>query len=146
MPSKRFYRINEVAEILAVPATTLRWWESVFPMFNPHRLPSGQRRFTKSDVDMAGRIKELMYIKGLKTDAAIEVLNKTYRKTAPRRPRKCTSPQEAIALLDEVLAAMEDAHAQAKIKSVEKWIKTLDIPIIHKNIRGKEYFNKEGNP
>lgn len=140
MPSKRLYRIQEVSELLSIPATTLRWWEEVFPMFNPNRLPSGQRRFTEADVKMAGRIKELLYIKGLKIDAAIEMMNKTYRKATPRRLRKCQTPQDAIALLDEVKAITEDAHALAKIKSVEKWINGLDEPIVHKNIRGKEYY------
>ena len=46
-------------------------------MFNPNRLPSGRRRFSEADVKMAGYIKELLYIKGLKVDAAIEFMNKT---------------------------------------------------------------------
>lgn len=142
MPPKQFYRIQEVSELLTIPDTTLRWWEKVFPMFNPNRLPSGQRRFTPADVKMAEKIKELLYIKGLSTDAAIKLLNKTYRKHAPRRLRKCDTPQDAIALLDEVKAITEDAHALAKIEAVEKWINRLDKPIVHKNIRGKEYYAK----
>ena len=138
--SKRLYTITEVSELLAVPATTLRWWEEVFPMFTPNRLPSGRRRFTESDVKMAEKIKELLYIKGLKVENAIILMNKTYRKSTPRRLRKCDVPQDAIALLDEVKAITEDAHALAKIEAVEKWIKELDKPIKHKNIRGKEYY------
>lgn len=142
MPSKRYYAIAEVSEMLALPATTLRYWERVFPMFNPNRLPSGQRRFTQSDVKTAAKIKELLYIKGLTIDGAIEMMNKTYRKSRPRILRKCETPQDAIALLDEVKAIIEDAHALAKIEAVEKWINGLDKPIVHKNIRGKEYYAK----
>ena len=109
-------------------------------MFNPNRLPSGRRRFTEADVKMAEKIKELLYIKGMKTESAVILMNKTYRKSAPRRLRKCKTPQDAIILLDEVGAITEDAHALAKIESVEKWIKGLDKPIKHKNIRGKEYY------
>lgn len=126
MPSKRLYRIQEVSELLSIPATTLRWWENVFPMFNPNRLPSGQRRFTTADVKMTEKIKELLYVKGLKVDAAIELLNKTYRKSRPRGLRKCTTPIEAIALLDEVKAITEDAHATAKLDSVMKYLNTLN--------------------
>ena len=125
MLTKRFYTVTEVSELLAVPASTLRWWEEVFPMFNPNRLPSGRRRFTQTDVDMAARIKELLYVKGMKTDAAIEVMNKTYRKSAPRRLRKCETPRDAIALLDEVKAITEDAHALAKIEAIEKFLNSL---------------------
>ena len=122
MPSKLYYTVTEVTELLAVPASTLRWWEEVFPMFNPNRLPSGRRRFTTADVKMAERIKELLYVKGMKTDAAIELMNKTYRKSRPRILRKCQTPQDAIALLDEVKAITEDAHALAKIEAVVKFL------------------------
>lgn len=125
MSSKRYYRIQEVSEMLSVPATTLRHWEREIPMFNPNRTTGGQRRFTAADVRMAERIKELLYIKGLKVDAAIELLNKTYRKALPRGLRKCTTPSEAIALLDEVKAITEDAHAEAKIEAVVKFLNSL---------------------
>lgn len=126
MSSKQFYTISEVSELLAVPATTLRYWESMFPIFNPNRLPSGQRRFTQEDVRMAEKIKELLYIKGLKVDAAIMLLNKTYRKYPPRQLRLCRNAAEAIALLDEVKAITEDAHALAKIEVVVNYLNTLD--------------------
>lgn len=125
MPSKHFYTVTEVSELLVVPASTLRYWEDVFPMFNPNRLPSGRRRFTPADVKMAERIKELLHVKGLKIDAAIELMNKTYRKQPPRKLRKCDTPAEAIALLDEVKAITEDAHALAKIQAVVKFLNTL---------------------
>ena len=60
MPSKRFYTVTEVSELLAVPASTLRWLEEVLHMFNPNRLPSGRRRFTEADVRMPEKIKDLL--------------------------------------------------------------------------------------
>ena len=122
---KTLYSISNVAEMLAVPATTLRYWEEVFPMFNPNRLPSGRRRFTQADAKMAERIKELLYVKGMKIDAAIEVMNKTYRKYPPRQLRKCESAHDAISLLREVKAITEDAHALAKIDAIEKFLNSL---------------------
>lgn len=124
MSSKRLYTMNQVSELISVPASTLRYWEEMFPMFNPNRLPSGRRRFTEADVKMAAKIKELLYIKGLKVENAIILMNKTYRKCAPRRLRKCETPQDAIALLDEVKVITEDAHALAKIEAVVKFLKT----------------------
>ena len=125
MSSKRYYTVTEVSEMLTVPASTLRYWEEVFPMFNPNRLPSGRRRFTEDDVRMAGKIKELLHIKGLKIENAVVVMNKTYRKTPPRRLRKCDTAQDAIILLDEVKNVTEDAHALAKIEAVTKFLNTL---------------------
>lgn len=118
MVSKRYYTVTEASELLAVPASTLRYWEEVFPMFKPNRLPSGRRRFTQADVNMAARIKELLYVKGLKIENAVEVMNKTYRKSRPRRLRLCRNNTEAIALLNEILITLEDVHAVSKIESV----------------------------
>lgn len=123
--SKRFYTVTQASELLSVPASTLRWWEEVFPMFNPNRLPSGRRRFTEADVKMAEKIKELLHVKGMKTENAVILMNKTYRKSRPRRLRKCETPQDAIALLDEVKAVLEDAHAEAKIEAVVNFLNTF---------------------
>lgn len=34
---KKFYKISEVAEILGLPASTLRFWESKFTVIKPRR-------------------------------------------------------------------------------------------------------------
>lgn len=125
MTAKRFYRIPEVSQLLSTPISTLRWWEEVFPMFKPNRTAGGHRRFTKADIKMAGKIKELLHVKGLKVDAAIEMMNKTYRKHPPRQLRLCRNAVEAIALLDEVKAITVDAHAEAKIEAVMKFLSSL---------------------
>jgi len=117
-PSKSYYRIREVAALLDIPAYTLRFWEDEFPMFNPDRTPKGQRRYTPEQVELAKRIKELLYGKGLKIDAAIKVLNATYRKCPPRRVPSCKSAPDALKLLKAVKDTLEDAHAAAKIEAV----------------------------
>lgn len=75
---------------------------------------------------MAKRIKELLYDKGLKIDAAIKVLNATYRKCPPRRVPSCKTSDDALKLLKSVRDTIENAHAAAKIKAVEGWIKQGD--------------------
>ncbi len=122
-PTKTYYRIREVAAMLDIPDYTLRFWEDEFPMFNPDRTPKGQRRYTPEQVELAKRIKELLYDKGLKIDAAIKVLNGTYRKYPPRRVPKCKSAADALKLLDTVKSTLEDAHAVARIEAIEGWIK-----------------------
>ncbi|MCI9284368.1 MAG: MerR family transcriptional regulator [Muribaculaceae bacterium] len=141
--TKQFYSIGEVSQMLEIPIYTLRFWEEEFPMFNPNRTPKGTRRFTPADIDMAEAIKSAVYDKGMKIEGAIEYLNKTYRKSKPRKLRTCKTAKDAIALLDEAKSIIEDAHVIARIEAVEKWIEALDRPIEHKNIRGKEYFQND---
>jgi DNA-binding transcriptional MerR regulator len=44
-----------------VQAHVLRYWESEFPMLAPQKNRAGQRVYRKRDVEMALRIKELLY-------------------------------------------------------------------------------------
>lgn len=39
----------------------LRYWETEFPFLNPRKSKSGQRIYTKSDIDLIGEIKRLLY-------------------------------------------------------------------------------------
>lgn len=121
--TKAYYRIREVAAMLDIQAHTLRFWEDEFPMFNPDRTPSGQRRFTPEQVELAKRIKELLYDKGLKIDAAVKVLNATYRKYPPRQKPVCRTSEDAIRLLRNVRDFLEDDHAAAKIDAVIEFCK-----------------------
>lgn len=69
---KLYYSIGEVKEITGIEAHVLRYWESEFPTFRPRKGRSGQRTYTKKDIDMIFNIKKLLYeekftIKGAKT-------------------------------------------------------------------------------
>lgn len=127
-PAKSYYRIREVAAMLDLPAYTLRFWEDEFPMLNPDRTPYGQRRYTPEQVEMARRIKELLYDRGMKIDAAIKVLNATYRSSPPRRAFSCNSSADALRLLGDVTHSLTDAFAFAKIEAVTEWIKRASTP------------------
>lgn len=70
--SKKFYRISEVAEILGIPASTLRFWESKFTVIHPRRNPGGLRTYTPADIEKIRMIYYLVKEKGLKLDAAQE--------------------------------------------------------------------------
>ena len=61
IPEKLFFKIGEVCEITGVQAHVLRYWESEFPMLAPQKNRAGQRTYRKRDVEMALRIKELLY-------------------------------------------------------------------------------------
>ncbi len=61
IPEKLFFKIGEVCELAGVQAHVLRYWESEFPMLAPQKNRAGQRVFRKRDVEIALRIKELLY-------------------------------------------------------------------------------------
>ena len=41
--SKRYYKIGDVAEILGLPVSTLRFWEKQFTVVKPRRNARGTR-------------------------------------------------------------------------------------------------------
>jgi len=68
--NKRYYRISEVAEILSIPASTLRYWEKEFTIIRPHRDGHGSRYYTPADIETIRMIHFLVKEQGLKLDAA----------------------------------------------------------------------------
>lgn len=61
IPNKLYFRIGEVADLLAVKPYVLRYWETEFPDIKPSKSKSGQRLYKRRDVEMLVRIKDLLY-------------------------------------------------------------------------------------
>lgn len=61
IPEKIFFKIGEVCDLVGVQAHVLRYWETEFPMLSPQKNRSGQRTYRRRDVEIALRIKELLY-------------------------------------------------------------------------------------
>lgn len=61
IPEKIFFKIGEVCGLVGVQAHVLRYWETEFPTLSPQKNRSGQRTYRRRDVEIALRIKELLY-------------------------------------------------------------------------------------
>jgi len=64
IPDKLFFKIGEVCDLVGVQAHVLRYWETEFPMLQPQKNRAGQRTYRRKDVEMALRIKQLLYEEG----------------------------------------------------------------------------------
>lgn len=64
IPDKLYFRIGEVARLCKVRTYVLRFWESEFPQFKPNKSGTGQRLYRRRDVEMAMRIRRLLYDEG----------------------------------------------------------------------------------
>lgn len=71
---KKYYKISEVAEILHIPASTLRFWEKSFTIIKPKRNDRGTRFYTPADIDRISLIHFLVKERGLSLKAAQEQL------------------------------------------------------------------------
>lgn len=58
---KPFFKIGEVAEILAVAPHVLRYWEQSFPGIRPTKSRGKQRLYRRSDIITLLQVKHLLY-------------------------------------------------------------------------------------
>jgi DNA-binding transcriptional MerR regulator len=84
IPDKLYFRIGEVAKLCDVPAYVLRFWESEFPHLKPHKGGTGQRLYRRRDVEMALRIKNLLYNEGYTIPGARQVFKAELRQKEPQ--------------------------------------------------------------
>ena len=61
IPDKLYFKIGEVSRIAELPTHVLRFWESEFPKIAPKRTASGQRLYTRKEVERVLAIKDLLY-------------------------------------------------------------------------------------
>lgn len=61
LPDKLYFRIGEVAEIVGVEPHVLRYWETEFRSVKPEKSRKGQRVYSRRDVDVLLKVKDLLY-------------------------------------------------------------------------------------
>lgn len=60
LPEKVYFRIGEVARLLEVATHVIRFWETEFKAIRPQKSSSGQRVYTRRDVERLATIKRLL--------------------------------------------------------------------------------------
>lgn len=123
-PTKPYYKIGEVAEMVGVGVKTLHYWETLFDQLSPARV-GNQRRYTQDDIEIVRRIAELMYRRGLRPAAAKEAME-GYRKRPPRRVPVCRSEGDALDLLRDITKMTQDEHILVRVEAIEAWLKKTD--------------------
>ena len=61
---ERLYKIGEVCRMADVQPYVLRYWETEFPSLAPNKSGGGQRLYTRREIDIILRIKQLLYSEG----------------------------------------------------------------------------------
>jgi len=75
VPAEKYHRIGEVAKILGVKTSVLRFWESQFPELHPKKTRTGQRLYSDSDIRLLKYIQRELKETGM----TIEGLRKKMR-------------------------------------------------------------------
>lgn len=102
---KKYYKISEVAEILGLPTTTLRFWEKSFTVIKPKRNAHGTRFYTQADIEKISMVNYLVKEKGLKLEAAQEEIRRNPHGTLQRHAT-ITRLKQVRDTLQEMLDAL----------------------------------------
>lgn len=70
-----YYTVTEVADMLQVKASTLRYWEKEFDFIKPKRNLKGKRFYTLVDIEKVRTIHQLVKEKGFTLQGAREHLS-----------------------------------------------------------------------
>lgn len=90
IPDKLYFRIGDVAKLCGVEAYVLRFWETEFPQLKPNKSGTGQRLYRRRDVELALRIKQLLYADGYTIAGARQVFtteSREAKKAPPAEPQ-----------------------------------------------------------
>jgi DNA-binding transcriptional MerR regulator len=134
IPDKLYFRIGDVARLCEVPAYVLRFWETEFPQLKPNKGGTGQRLYRKRDVEMALRIKSLLYDQGYTIPGARQVFKieaKAREATVPFEvpaPAPPAASAPAIMPLDGVAPALtpeKTARIESRLRALRKEMQEL---------------------
>jgi DNA-binding transcriptional MerR regulator len=100
----RLYKIGEVCKIAEVQPYVLRYWETEFPPLAPNKSGGGQRLYTRNEINVILRIKQLLYSEGFTIAGAKKKLD-----------LEIASPPDALtpaALSKDVVKALGDVKRE----------------------------------
>ena len=86
IPDKLYFRIGEAARLLGIAPYVLRFWETEFPQLRPGKGGTGQRLYRKREVELALRIKHLLYRDGYTIPGARQLLKAEARERGEQMP------------------------------------------------------------
>ena len=100
MAEKLYFKIGEACKQLDIQPYVLRYWETEFPALSPDKSKSGQRVYSRQDLAVIRRIKELLYDEGYtiagakkKLDGELESGAVSERAEAAPEPRPEPKPK-----------------------------------------------------
>lgn len=96
---KLFYSTQEVAEMLGLTESQLRYWEQEFPSINPKKAGRNIRQYTKEDIDAVKLVYHYVKECGMTISGAREVI-------------KNHKPNSSIKTTNDVIKRLKDIKAE----------------------------------
>jgi len=102
IPDKHFLKIGEVAHITSLRPSVLRYWETEFKSLNPVKSRSGQRLYTRKELELILEIKKLLYSEKLTIEGARKKLKSKVRQRESAIDETDFTSDQLVKVLHEV--------------------------------------------
>ena len=119
---KRYFSISEVAKMLEVKPSLLRFWEKQFKQIAPKTNARGKRAYKQEDIDLIRRIYDLVKVQGLTLEGARKslVARKGEAKERGVQAKMATQPSEPATSAQALANAASQEEAVAKLKKIRQ--------------------------
>jgi DNA-binding transcriptional MerR regulator len=103
IPDKLYFKIGEVAEIVSLRPSVLRYWETEFEVLKPVKSRTGQRLYSKKNLELIFEIKKLLYSEKHTIDGARKKINSRGKKGEP-------APIEGNLTVDKIRTVLNEVR------------------------------------
>lgn len=118
IPSRIYFRIGDVADILGVKPYVIRFWESEFPFLAPDKAASGQRVYRRSQIESLILVKHLLHVERYSIEGA----------------RKKLTELRKQAKLKEAMSALVKGEAKAEPKMIGSVVEKSEVDALKNHL------------
>ncbi len=102
IPEKLFFKIGEVSALTLLRPSVLRYWETEFCFLKPNKSRSGQRLYSRQDLEMILEIKKLLYTEKLTIEGARKRIEAKGKGKGPVRSTSDAPGDKLLRILRDV--------------------------------------------
>ena len=117
---KRYHSISEVAKMLDVNPSLLRFWEKQFKQIQPKTNARGNRAYSQEDIDVIRRIYDLVKVQGLTLEGARKALSARKGEAKERGAQAASAAQTANEAATPAVNPLEVANREAAVARLQK--------------------------
>ncbi|MBL0939736.1 MAG: MerR family transcriptional regulator [Gemmatimonadaceae bacterium] len=103
---QEFYSIGDVCSLTELKPHVLRYWESQFKLLNPAKNRSGNRVYSRREVELILLVKHLLYTEKYTIDGARQKLDEHRKGGVLRTAARAALEVEALESLERDLAEL----------------------------------------
>lgn len=105
-PVREFFSIGDVCELTELKPHVLRYWESQFKFLSPAKNRSGNRVYTRREVELVLLVKHLLYTEKYTIEGARQKVEEHRRSGGVKPAARRGLDAETVQLLEQDLQAL----------------------------------------